>query len=109
MNKEQSMNVHTPSPADADWQTVKVPRRIFCGISTKSVQLSALLEILHADVEDTFDKTMREGSLRSLVAPQDYFDRTATALSFLADFAKEIKETVLAVELGEFSEGEDEE
>jgi len=103
------MNVHVQPQADADWQTVKVPRRIFCGISTKSVQLAALLEILHADVEDTFDKTTREGSLQSLVAPQDYFDRTATALSFLVEFAKEIKETVLDVELGEFEEGENEE
>jgi hypothetical protein len=99
------MNVHVqPAQADTDWQTVRVPRRIFCSISTRSVQIAALLEILHADVEDTFAKIVRQGSLQSLVAPQDYFDRTSTALSFLADFAKEIKETVLAVELGEFEE-----
>jgi len=98
------MNVHTPSLADTDWQTVKVPRRIFYEISTKSDRLAALLQILHADVEDTFDKTTGQGSLQSLVMSQEYFDRTVTALSFLADFAKEIKETVIAVELGEVVE-----
>jgi hypothetical protein len=98
------MNVHVQPQADTDWQTVKVPRRVFCGISTRAVQLAALLEILHGDIEDVFDKTEKRGSLEMLIAPRDYFDRTVTALSFLAEFAKEIKETVLKVELGEFEE-----
>jgi hypothetical protein len=98
------MNAHVQPQADTDWHTFRIPRRIFCGISTRSVQLAALLEILHADVEDVFDKTETQGSLQRLVAPQDYFDRTVTALSFLTDFAKEIKETMLAIELGEVEE-----